>query len=315
MSAKMPAHIQDWWQQTFPSGCQRLEIADSAGRPVTIAYGEAGTGAPLLLLHGLGSWSYSWRHNVQPLSQQHRVICVDAKGYGFSEAAPLPETAGHQVDELAQIIQALSDQPVTLAAESLGGLTALAAAQSYPALIDRLIVINLPIFPKELPNWGMRVLSQLPLPLIQRVDDWRMLQPCAPIVEYLTRLVRAEVVLDPASITDAEIYWLTYPYLHRRGTLTQFAVDLQQAAEQIQLCGQRQPNLISQIQRQLPEITAPTLVLWADQDQWFPASDGERLCQQLPNAQFQLIPNCGHVASSGNPAALNAAILNFLRAY
>lgn len=309
----MSSQIQDWWQQTFPNGRQRLEIADSLGQLVNIAYGEAGTGAPLLLLHGVGSWSYSWRDNIQPLSQQHRVICVDAKGYGFSEAAPLPETVGHQVHELAQIIQALSDQPVTLAAESLGGLTALALAQAHPDLIDRLIVINVPIFPKELPNWGMRALSQIPLPLIQWLDDWQILQPLSPVVEYWTRLVRHEVVLDPASITDEEIYWLTYPYLHRRGALTQFAVDLQQAAEQIQLCVQRRPNLISQIQQQLPEITAPTLVLWADQDQWFPASDGERLCQQLPNAQFQLIPNCGHVASSGNPTALNAAILEFLR--
>ena len=306
--------MQDWWQQTFPTGRQSLKITDAAGRPVTIAYGEAGTGAPILLLHGAGSWSYSWRQNVRPLSQHLRVICIDAKGYGFSEAAPPPEIAGHQVAELAQIIPALSNRPVTLAAESLGALTALAVAQSHPELIDRLIVINVPIFPKELPNWGMRALSQVPLPLLQWADDWRILQPFSPIVEHLTRLVRQEVVIDPASITDEEIYWLTYPYLHRRGVLTQFATDLQQSAEQIRLCLQQRPNLISSIQQKLPQTHCPTLVLWGDQDQWFPVADGQRLAQQLPNAQFQLIPNCGHVASSGNPEALNAAILAFLQA-
>lgn len=306
--------MQDWWQQTFPAGRQTLKIRDLGGRSVAIAYGEAGVGAPLLLLHGVGSWSYSWRHNIWPLSQQRRVICLDAKGYGFSEAIPPPETAGHQVEELRQMIQAISDEPVALAAESLGALTALAVAQAHPGLIERLIVINVPIFPRQLPSWGMRTLSQIPLPLIEWLDDWRVLQPFSPAVEWLTRLVRQEVVLDPASITDEEIYWLTYPYLHRRGALTQFASDLQQAAEQIQRCLAQQPNLISQIQQDLPQIACPTLVLWADQDQWFPPADGQLLAQRLPNAQFQLIPNCGHVASSGNPAALNAAILAFLQA-
>lgn len=304
--------MQDWWQQTFPTGRQNLTIKDAAGRRVSIAYGAAGAGAPVLLLHGAGSWSYSWRQNVQPLSEKLRVICIDAKGYGFSEATPPPEVAGHQVGELAQIIRALSDQPVTLAAESLGALTALAVAQAYPALVERLILINVPIYPQELPNWSMRALSQLPLPLLQWLDDWRVLHPFSPVVEYLTRLVRHEVVLDPASVTDEEIYWLTYPYLHRRGVLTQFATDLQQSAEQIRLCLAGQPNLISCIQQQLPQTHCPTLVLWGDQDQWFPVADGQRLAQQLPNARFQLIPNCGHVASSGNPAAVNAAILAFL---
>jgi len=311
----MNRSMQDWWQQTFPTGRQSLTIADAAGREVTIAYGEAGAaGTPLLLLHGVGSWSYSWRYNVQPLSQHLRVICVDAKGYGFSEAMPPPETVGHQVEELAQMIRALSDQPVAIAAESLGALTALALTQSYPQLVDRLIVINVPIFPKELPNWGMRALSQIPLPLLQWLDDWRVLQPFAPIVDYLTRLVRHEVVIDPASVTDEEIYWLTYPYLYRRGPLTQFATDLQQSAEQIQRCLEQRPNLISSIQQKLPQTTCPTLVLWADQDQWFPVTDGEHLAQRLPNAQFRIIPNCGHVASSGNPEVLNAAILEFLEA-
>lgn len=303
----------DWWQQ-FPNGRQTVVIEAANGHSVEIAYGEAGIGQPLLLLHGVGSWSYNWRLNIAALSEYLRVVCVDAKGYGFSTTSPLPEVSGHQAIELVRIIQALFDQPVSIAAESLGALTALSVAQLHPELVDRLILINVPIFPKQLPNWGMRVLAAVPLPLMQWFDDWQILRPFAPIAQFFTAQIRQEVVVDPATITEAELYWLTYPYLYHKGTLTQFTVDLQDAAREIQACLQGKPNLISKIQQQLPDTQCPTLVMWADCDQWFPVEDGHRLAQLLPNAQFQLIPNCGHVASSGNPAVINAAILGFVTA-
>lgn len=301
----------DWWQQ-FPQGRQVLHIEAANGHSVALAYSEAGTGLPLLLLHGLGSWSYNWRLNIQPLAEHVRAIWVDAKGYGFSKTSPLPETAGHQITELARVIRALSDQPVAIAAESLGALTALAVAQSYPELISRLILINVPLFPQQLPNWGMRYLASLPLTWVKWVDQSQLLRWFALPVQRLTKLLRQEVVIHPDLISDSDIYWLTYPYLYRTGTLTQLTADLQLAATEIQRYQANQPNLISEIQANLANVTCPTLVLWSDCDGWFPVQDGERLRQLLPHAQLKIIPECGHVASSGNPAAVNAAILSFL---
>ncbi|MBD3884345.1 alpha/beta hydrolase [Phormidium tenue FACHB-886] len=308
-----PTALNSFWQQHFLQGCQTLTIPDAQGRSVKIAYGEVGSGQPLLLLHGIGSWSYNWRFNIQPLSQFFRVICVDAKGYGFSKASPLPETVGHQVIELTRIIQALSDMPVLIAAESLGALTALAVAQQQPQLIDRLVVINVPIFPKRLPSWGMRSLVYLPLSLVQLVDRGQLLRWVAPVVRQIAYWVRREVVADASLITAEEIDSLTEPYLYRSGCLTQFAADLKLGAEEIKRLQRNQPNWISQIQQQLHRISCPTLVLWADQDQWFPATDGEILSSRLRHSQLQVIPSCGHIASSGNPKAVNAAILSFLR--
>ncbi|NJR67039.1 MAG: alpha/beta fold hydrolase [Leptolyngbyaceae cyanobacterium CRU_2_3] len=290
---------------------------DFAGhRPMAIAYGEAGSGQPLFLLHGLGSWSYNWRFCVEPLARSFRVICVDAKGYGFSEAStllpePLLEPAEHQVVELVRIIQALSDSPVIIAAESLGALTALAVAQRHPKLIERLIVINVPIFPKRLPSLGMRSLASLPLPLVQWLDQGQYIRPLAPLARQITRMIRREVVFDPKTITAEEIYWLTYPYLYLPGTLTQFAKDLRLAAQQIDRLHCQQPNLISEIQQDLAKIVCPTLILWSDQDRWFPLEDGRHLKHRLPHARFQVLPCCGHVASSNQPKAVNQAILGF----
>jgi pimeloyl-ACP methyl ester carboxylesterase len=311
---KSPENLT-WWQQ-FPQGKQTIAIPDAQGRTVAIAYGEVGTGQPLLLLHGIGSWSYNWRFSIQPLAQHFRVICIDAKGYGFSEAAPLPEIVGHQVIELIRIIQALSqalsDVPVAIAAESLGALTALAVAQQRPDLIHRLIVINVPIFPKRLPSLGMRSLSYLPLSLVQWVDQAHLLRSISPMFRQIAHRMRREVVTDSNLITSEEIYQLTYPYLYRSGTLTQFAADLKLAAQEIDRLHRHQPNWISEIQQQLDRVLCPTLILWGDQDQWFPIADGVALQNRLPQSQLQILANCGHVASSSNPEAVNAAIGSFL---
>ncbi|HEY9627509.1 MAG TPA: alpha/beta hydrolase [Coleofasciculaceae cyanobacterium] len=311
------AKITDWWQTTFPTGRQTLDILDAGNRKVAIAYGEIGSGQTLILLHGIGSWSYNWQSCIEPLSRSFRVICVDAKGYGFSETPPPPERVGHQQVELVRIIQALSHLPVIIAAESLGALTALAVAQDQPDLIERLIVINVPIFPQKLPSPAMRSIAQLPLPLVRWVDRSRLLRLFAPLVRYGARQVRREVVADPTAITSEEIYWLTYPYLEVPGTLTQFATDLQLAAREIDRLQSQpstedpQPNLIGNIQQHLDRITCPTLVLWSECDRWFPVEDGIRLQTKLPQAQLQIIAGCGHVASRGNPEAVSAAILAF----
>jgi pimeloyl-ACP methyl ester carboxylesterase len=200
--------------------------------------------------------------------------------------------------------------PVLIAGESLGALTALALVQTEPQWVERLVLINVPLFPRQLPSWGMRSLAYLPLELVQWVDQQRLIRPFAPLVQAMTRWVRREVVVDPDAITDEEIYWLTYPYLQIPGTLTQFTADLQLAAREIDRLHRHQSNLLSTIQQKLPQTACPTLILWSDCDRWFPVEDGERLHAWLPNSQLQVLPNCGHVASSGNPEAVNRAILH-----
>lgn len=304
--------MEDWWKIKFPQGQQRVTITDATGQEVAIAYAEKGTGKPLVLVHGFATWSYSWRCNIDLLSQHFRVICFDAKGYGFSEKPAHPETPGHQVPELAQVIRALCDEPVVLVAESLGALTSLAVAETYPELVAQLVLLNVPIFPKQLPSWGMRLLSDLPLEFVRTVDQLRLAKWVEPLVHLITRIARYEVVADPSLVTSEEVYWLTYPYLELPGTLTQFAEDAQQSADEIRRFLQNQPNLISPIQQNLGAIACPTLILWGEKDNWFPVADGKQLSDRIPHAKLQVIPNCGHCAAGSGADTVNLSILSFL---
>lgn len=304
--------MQDWWQATFPKGRQTLTITDANGYPVSIAYGEKGTGVPLFLVHGIGSWSYNWRHSVEPLAQYFRVICFDAKGYGFSEKPVYREKHNHQIIELERIILALCDQPPVVVAESLGALVSLAVAQAHPHLLSRLVVVNVPIFPERLPHWGMFLLSQMPLELLQIIDHARLTYLLAPLVREIMAIERRSVLFDASKLTQEDLYWISYPFIEFPGTLAKVAEELQIAAREIEYLQENKPNLISKIQKNLAAIKCPTLILWGEQDSWYPPIDGKKLQSRMPVSKLRILPNCGHDASSGCPDAVNAAILEFL---
>lgn len=305
--------MQDWWKETFPKGRQALKIIDANGYPVSIAYGEKGTGKPLFLVHGIGSWSYNWRCSVEPLSQYFRVICFDAKSYGFSEKPMYRERQDHQIIELERIISALCDEPAVVVAESLGALVSLGVALAYPKLLARLVVVNVPIFPERLPHWGMLLLSQIPLELIQTIDYARLTYLLAPLVREIMAIERRGVMFDASILTQENVYWMSYPFIEFPGTVAKVTEDLRIAAREIELLQENKPNLITKIQNNLSGIKCPTLILWGEQDSWYPPSDGEKLRALIPGSRLKILPNCGHDASSGCSDAVNAAILEFLR--
>ncbi len=309
----MVTEIKDWWKNTFPNGRQTLTITDASGYPVKIAYGEKGIGKPLILVHGIGSWSYGWRHNIDKLARYFRVICFDAKGHGYSDKPTYSEQLGHQAVEMERIINALCDEPAVVVAQSLGALTTLAIAEKAPDLFARLVLINVPVFPKQLPSIWMRFLAGLPLELVRIVDSLRLSNLLAPILLQIVSLGRHEVVVDPAQITEEEVYWITYPYITFPNTITKTTEDLQHAAQEIERLLNYQPNLISNIQNDLGKIVCPTLILWGEQDQWFPVANATKLQANLPGSFLKTLPNCGHDAAGGSPEAVNAAILEFLR--
>lgn len=305
--------MQDWWQKTFPQGRQTLTIIDANGYPVQIAYGEKGAGTPLFLVHGLGSWSYNWRHCIEPLSQHFRVICFDAKGYGFSAKPMLRERADHQMIEIERIISALCDRPPVIVAESLGALVSLALAQAYPKLIGHLVAINVPIFSQRLPHWGMLMLSQMPLEVAQTIDRLRLTYLFAPLFKEIMGMERRSVLFDSSTLTQEDLDWICYPFIELPGTIAKVAEQVQIAAREIEHLQANKPNLISKIQSALGTIKCPTLILWGEQDTWYPYSDGKKLCDRIPNSQLQIIPNCGHDASSGSAMAVTQAVIKFVQ--
>ncbi|GAA6194493.1 alpha/beta hydrolase [Phaeobacter sp. NW0010-22] len=116
-----------------------LQLSEPYGQ---VAYRDTGTGAPVLLIHGVGMQSASWGPQIDTLSATHRVIAVDMPGHGGSD--PLPEAAELPdfVAWLFAVVTALDLGPVSLAGHSMGALIAGGFAAEYPNMVARVAVVN-----------------------------------------------------------------------------------------------------------------------------------------------------------------------------
>src|SRR5437762_14159556 len=101
----------------------RLERRRAKIGPATIAYGVAGIGPPVVLVHGLSGSSRWWQRNIGALTPQRRVYLIDLIGFGASRARHpfvLAEAAGY----LTQWLDQLELERVSLVGHSMGGLIA-----------------------------------------------------------------------------------------------------------------------------------------------------------------------------------------------
>lgn len=105
------------------------------------AYVAAGTGEPLVLVHGVGLRLEAWAAQIDALSAAYRVIALDMPGHG--ESAPLPETARlpEFVAWLARVLDDLGLDRVNLAGHSMGALIAGGMAAEHPDRLDRVALV------------------------------------------------------------------------------------------------------------------------------------------------------------------------------
>jgi len=100
-----------------------LKQTDADG--LMLAWREAGTGAPIIFLHGIGSGSAGWEAQLDHFSQGYRAIAWDAPGYGGSgDLAPEAPDAGDYAAALGKLMDALGLERAHLVGNSLGSLMA-----------------------------------------------------------------------------------------------------------------------------------------------------------------------------------------------
>lgn len=114
-------------------------LSDSQMR---VSYLEAGEGAPLVLIHGVGMNAESWFPQIEALSAHFRVIAVDMPGHGESEAFSRPVTLPDYVAWLSEFLQQRPESRFAVAGHSMGALITAGLAIDYPALVSHAIVMS-----------------------------------------------------------------------------------------------------------------------------------------------------------------------------
>lgn len=236
-----------------------------------------GSGEPVILLHGLGGSTYTWRKIAPALARTHRVIAIDLKGFGRSEK-PIDEdySLADHAALIAAYIQAEGLSHVTLAGHSFGGMVALAVAldlgRRAPHVLTRLVLVDAPAYPQEA-SPIMQLVQQPILP-------YALLSVLSP--EFTTSLALQRQI-DARTIDEADVRAYAAPYhdpaaRHALITTTRQMLPL------------NWPEVVAAYRL----VNQPTLLVWCDRDEVVPAVTGLRLERVMPNATLKIIEGCEH---------------------
>ncbi|MBK9713933.1 MAG: alpha/beta fold hydrolase [Kouleothrix sp.] len=249
--------------------------------------------APVVLLHGFGAWSFTWRAQRQALlAAGHRVIAADQIGYGASSRPAAPVyTTRLQADLTLGALDALGVGAAHFVGHSFGGRVAMQIAIVAPERVRSLVVVSPEAFATERPPIARWVIPPLlGYALAFYSTGPRLVRPGLKYVSKLHDWLTEEAVRGYAAPTRV------------RGSA---AAQVWQA---------RSPKDGAQpVPANLPAIAQRTLVIWGADDPVFPAADGRRLAQILPNATLHEVAGAGHLPHEERGAEVTAAILEFLK--
>ena len=253
-----------------------------------LAFDSFGSGPPLILLHGLGSYRGAWAPLIPRLAPHRQVIAVDLPGGGRS--ASLPSGVPYTVDTLADTIRAfigeIGVERPQVVGNSLGGAIALELARwGVAESVTAIAPIGF---------WSSieQTYSALVLRCLRRLS--KLLQPAAPRLLHSMpgrSLLIAPVVGKPWRIPPADAAAAYTAFLNASA----FDVTL--------------PNLRGYRFRNGHELKVPTTIIWGRRDVLTPIWQMRRARRLLPQARFVVLPGCGHVPMSDDPDQIVAELM------
>jgi pimeloyl-ACP methyl ester carboxylesterase len=279
---------------TADTGEHGLRISQVDTSEGAISISEAGSGPPVVLLHGLGATKVSFLPSVAALAGSHRAIAVDLPGFGDSVK---PIRAAYDPAYFSRVVVALLDalgiDRAHVVGNSMGGRVALQLGLDHPDRVRRLGLLAPSLAWLRGRPWA---------PLLKLVaPQLGLIQPAPrPVVEAIVRRV---VPGADEEWTVAGIDEFLRSYLTPRGRAAFYA-----AARHIYL---EDPRGRHGLWTRLPSLQAPSLFVWGKRDSLVPIGFAAHVRRALPESRHLELPG-GHVPQLESPRRTHAALLKFL---
>ena len=271
-------------------GARTHLVETNSGRAAFI---EAGSGPPLILLHGLGTSAATWGPTIRALMDRFTVIAPDLAGHGQSSGAPLRGSVEPLVKALDDLCAKLGLETAAVVGHSLGGLVAVRFALNHPDRVTHVVLVDAGGIGEEM-SWLLRLAA---IPLLGKF----VFGPSRLwLKHYHDRL------FVPPGNVDTNLLRA----IHRSHKLHVTADFMRRAVgSSAELLGRVESAYLLP---RLGEIAVPVLVLWGEQDRLFPVEQLERLRDTCPLVEIRTFPDVGHWPYAEVPDRFNAALIDFL---
>jgi pimeloyl-ACP methyl ester carboxylesterase len=251
-----------------------------------IAYAAAGTGPPVVLLHGGWCDGRVWRAQLEDLSDEFTVVAWDAPACGGSDDPPEDFSLADYADCLAGFVAELGLGPTHVVGHSFGGGVALQLGARHPTLPRSLVVAG-------------------------GYAGWAGSLPPAEVDARLAFALRlAEDLPGPVSPTSV-------PGLLSPGTPADRVEELAAIMSEVRPAGSvvmARAFAEADLRPVLGEIVAPTLLIYGDADERAPLPVAEDIHRLVPSSTLVVGPGFGHEWYFESPSTFDAEVRRFLRA-
>lgn len=260
-----------------------------------IHYNEAGSGHPVILLHGSGPGSTGWsnfRTNIATFAQDFHVFAVDMPGWGES-TTQTPETGYDHVAALIAFMDALDIERAALVGNSMGGITSISTAILHPERVSHLISMGAPVPGQN--TWAANGLSEGLKILFRTYKE--------PTIENMQQVT--EVMAFDSEVTS--------------GDLAALRLDAALAhPEHLDSWNNAPGGSPLSVEYftygpRLAEITAPTLAIHGRDDRVVSYEQSLRLVSAVDDSRLLLLNRCGHWAQIEHADEFNRVVREFIQ--
>jgi len=275
---------------------ERLKPAEDWVRVdgLKVRFWRAGTGPPLVLLHGLLGYSFSWRHAMPILARNATVFAPDMPGAGLSDCGPnldcrLVSAAGRVLG----FLDAAGISSCDLVGSSYGGTTAAIVAGLAPSCVRSLILVS-PANPWS--RNGRKRLKLLQNPAVAWMFP-KFARPMRGLHSYFVRRMYG----DPSKITRETLQGYARP-LGMPGRFEHAVKIVRTWNEDMR----KLEGILLRIS------TVPTLLVWGSKDRVVDPASAARLGRNFQNLRTEVIPGAGHLPYEECPEEFCRIVTDFL---
>jgi pimeloyl-ACP methyl ester carboxylesterase len=260
---------------------RRVAVGD-----LSFAVDQQGDGPAVLFVHGFPLDRTMWRHTITPLTGRHR-IAPDLRGLGLSDVPEAGYSISGYADDMVALLDALGVAKAVACGFSMGGYVALDVVRRYRERLSGLILVN------------TRANAD-------QEDAKRARDDMIQLVRERGTVALAEALL-PKLLAPLSLTALPQVVEQVRATIVGSPVDGVIGA----LMAMKERRDAT---RELADIDLPTLVIAGREDQLISVDDARTMADQIPQAQFTVIAEAGHLVPMEQSLAASRVIGEFLEA-
>ncbi|HEX4330234.1 MAG TPA: alpha/beta fold hydrolase [Burkholderiales bacterium] len=249
---------------------------------ININYSVQGEGPWVVMSHSLACDSRMWENEIKALSKRYKVLALDTRGHGGTDAPAGDYTLDTLADDIKGAFDALGVKDPHWIGLSMGGIIAQFAALKYPGIFKSMVLADTTsgYAPNAAALWAERIAN-----------------------------VRAKGV--GAIVQGTLERWFTEPFRKSHPEVIDKVGGWIAQTPANGFCGCAAALPTINVTARLQELKVPTLVICGEQDMGTPPAMAQAIHQNLPGAELVMIPNAAHLSNMEQPAAFLAAVEKF----